>query len=100
MSYSLAQANPPHIDFLSPYGSNVPAQKIDDAKTKSKAFSYLDGKVITHVFPNFEAAQEGRPVASTCRSVIIKVPPDSIQHADQPVASEHQVKEQEDAGGC
>lgn len=52
------------------------------------------------MLPHFEAAQEGHPAASTSRGVIVKVPPDSIQHADEPQASEEQVKEQEDAGGC
>lgn len=62
--------------------------------------SHLDGEVISHVFPNSEAAQDGHPAASTRRSVIVKEPPDSVQHTDQPKASEQQVKEQKDAGGC
>lgn len=69
-------------------------------RTCLKAASYLDGEVIPHVFPDPEAAQVGQPAASTRGSVIVEEPPNGIQHADQPEASEQQVKEQEDAGGC
>lgn len=62
--------------------------------------SHLDGEVIPHVIPEFEATQKRHPAASTCWGVIVKAPPDGIQHTDQPEASEQQVKEQEDAGGC
>lgn len=65
-----------------------------------KAVSHRDGEVIPHIFPKSEATQEGHPAASPRRSVIVKEPPDSIEHTDQPEASEQQVKEQEDAGGC
>lgn len=66
---------------------------------RPKVVSHLDGEVISHVFPNSEAAQEGHPAASTRRRVIVKEPPHSVQHTDQPKASEQQVKEQKDAGG-
>lgn len=61
---------------------------------------YLDGKVVPHVFPKFEVTQEGHPSASSRRSVIVKKPPNSVQHADQPEACEKQVEEQENACGC
>lgn len=64
-----------------------------------EAVSHLDGEVIPHVFPKFEATQEGHPASSTGRSVIVKEPPDGVHNADQPEAREQQVKEQEDAGG-
>lgn len=65
-----------------------------------KAASYLDGEVIPHVFPDPEAAQVGRPAASAGGGVVVEEPPNGIEHADQPEASEQQVKEQKDAGGC
>lgn len=64
-----------------------------------KATSYLDGEVIPHVFPDPEATQVGHPAASARGSVIVVEPPDGIEHAEQPEASEQQVKEQNDAGG-
>lgn len=69
-------------------------------RTSLKAASYLDGEVIPHVFPDPEATQVGHPAASTRGCVIVEEPPNGIQHADQPEASEQQVKEQKDAGGC
>lgn len=50
--------------------------------------------------PKFEATQVGHPAASPCWRVIVNVPPHGVQHTDQPEASEQQVKEEEDAGGC
>lgn len=68
-------------------------------RTCLKAASYLDGKVIPHVVPDPEAAHVGHPAASARGSVIVQEPPNGIEHADQPEASEQQVKEQKDAGG-
>lgn len=68
-------------------------------RTCLKAASYLDGEVIPHVFPDPEATHVGHPAASTKGSVIVEEPPNAVQHADQPEASEQQVKEQKDAGG-
>lgn len=64
-----------------------------------KAASYLDGEVIPHVFPDPEATHVAHPAASTRGSVTVEEPPNAVQHADQPEASEQQVKEQKDAGG-
>lgn len=62
--------------------------------------SYLDGEVIPHVFPKSGATHEVHPAPPLRRSVIVKEPPDTVQHTDQPEASEQQVKEEDDAGGC
>lgn len=62
--------------------------------------SHLDGEVIPHVVPDFDSAQVGHLTPSACGSVIVKVPPDGIEHADQPVTRKQQVDEQEDARGC
>lgn len=59
--------------------------------------SHLDGKVVPHVVPHFESAQEGHPPAPSGGSVIVKKPPDGVEHADHPEAREQQVKVQEDA---
>lgn len=64
------------------------------------ADSHLDGEVIPHAFPKFETTQGGHPAASASRSVIVDDKPDGVERADQPEASEEQVKEEEDAGGC
>lgn len=69
-------------------------------RTCLKAASHLDGEVISHVFPDPEATQVGHLAASTRGSIIVEEPPNGVQHADQPEASEQQVKEQKDAGGC
>lgn len=63
------------------------------------AASYLDREVVPHVFPEPEATQVGHPAASTRGSVVVEEPPNGVQHADQPEASEQQVEEQKDAGG-
>lgn len=39
------------------------------------------------------------PATSSCRCIIVIVPPDGVQHADQPEPSEEQGEEQDDAGG-
>lgn len=58
-----------------------------------KVISHLDGEVVPHVFPESEATQEGYPTTSSKRGVIVKEPPDGVQHTDQPEASKQQVKE-------
>lgn len=62
--------------------------------------SHLDWKVISHVLPYFESAQEGHSAATLGGSVIVEKPPDRVEHADHPEACEQQVKVQEDACGC
>lgn len=54
----------------------------------SKAFSHLDGEIIPHVPPQFEAKQNRRSATPACRRVEVIVPPDGVQHTDQPEASE------------
>lgn len=67
---------------------------------RGRGWAYLDGEVIPHVFPEPQAAQVGHPAAPPGGSVIVEEPPDGIEHAEQPEAREHQVKEAKDAGGC
>lgn len=62
--------------------------------------SHLDWKVISHVLPHFEFAQEGHSPATPGGSVIVEKPPDRVEHADHPEACEQQVKVQEDAYRC
>lgn len=62
--------------------------------------SHLDGKVIPHVLPYFESAQVGHPPATPGGSVIVKKPPDRVEHADHPEACKQQVKVQKDACRC
>lgn len=52
------------------------------------------------MFPDPETTQVGHPAASARGSVIVEEPPDGVEHAEQPEASEQQVEEQKDAGGC
>lgn len=61
--------------------------------------SHLDWEIIPHVVPNFDATDGGHPAASTWGGVIVNVPPDRIQHTDQPIACKQQVAEDADAGG-
>lgn len=35
-----------------------------------------------------------------CRRVVVEEPPDGVEHTDEPEASEQQVEEEEDTGGC
>lgn len=72
----------------------------ETSMTSVLKLSHLDRKVISHVLPYIESAQEGHPAATPGGSVIVEKPPDRVEHADHPEACEQQVKIQEDACRC
>lgn len=97
---------PPHLTWtLVPLNdSDVQAQQRLKCRSYTSTVSvsafYLDGEVVPHVIPHFEATQKRHPATSACWGVIVIEPPDGVQHADQPVAGEQKEEEEEDAGGC